>query len=98
MALKIFWTKRASKNFDIILDYLEVEWGDQVCRRFIKDVYDFMELLAEFPEIGSIENKEKNIRGFTLIKQVNVFYRINNDQLIILGLCDNRQNPTKKYQ
>jgi len=98
MALTISWTKRASKNFDIILEYLEVEWGDQVTRRFIKDVYDFMELLAEFPEIGSIENKEKNIRGFTLIKQINIFYRINNDQIIILGLFDNRQNPTKKYQ
>ncbi len=42
--------KRASKNFDIILEYLEVEWGEQVTWRFIKDVYDFMELLAEFPE------------------------------------------------
>jgi len=98
MALKISWTKRASKNFDIILEYLEVEWGDQVAGRFIKDVYDFMELLAEFPEVGSIENREKNIRGFTLFKQVNIFYRINNDQIIILGLFDNRQNPTKKYQ
>lgn len=57
-----------------------------------------MELLAEFPEIRSIENKEKNIRGFTLIEQVNIFYRINNDRVIILGLCDNRQNPIKKYR
>jgi len=26
MALKIYWTTRAAKNFDIILEYLEVEW------------------------------------------------------------------------
>ena len=98
MALKIFWTNRASKNFDIILEYLEVEWGDQVTKRFIKDVYDFLELLVEFPEIGSIENKEKGIRGFTLIKQINIFYRITTDKIIILGLFDNRQNPSKKYR
>ena len=98
MALTISWTKRASENLDNILEYLENQWGDQVVRRFIKDVYYFMELLAEFPEIGSLENKEKNIRGFTLIKQVNIFYRINNDQIIILGLFDNRQNPAKKYR
>jgi plasmid stabilization system protein ParE len=98
MALKIFWTIRASKNFDIILEYLEVEWGDQVTRRFIKDVYDFLELLVEFPEIGSIENKEKGIRGFTLIKQINIFYRITAEKIIILGLFDNRQNPSKKHR
>jgi len=98
MALKIFWTNRASKNFDIILEYLEVEWGDQVTKRFIKDVFDFLELLVEFPEIGSIVNKEKGIRGFTLIKQINIFYRINTDKIIILGLFDNRQNPLKKHQ
>ena len=98
MALKIFWTTRASKNFDIILEYLEVEWSDQVTKRFIKDVYDFLELLIEFPEIGSIENKEKGIRGFTLIKQINIFYRITTDKIIILGLFDNRQNPSKKYR
>ena len=98
MALKIFWTNRASKNFDIVLEYLEGEWGDQVTKKFIKDVYDFLELLVEFPEIGSIENNEKGIRGFTLIKQMNIFYRITKEKIIILGLFDNRQNPLKKPQ
>jgi plasmid stabilization system protein ParE len=98
MALRIFWTNRASKNFDIIIEYLEVEWGDQVTKRFIKAVNDFLELLVEFPELGSIENKEKGIRGFTLIKQINIFYRITSDKIIILGLFDNRQNPSKKHR
>ena len=98
MALNISWTKRASTNFDKIIEYLEIEWGEQVTRRFIKEVYDFLEVLAEFPEIGSFENKESNIRGFTLIKQVSVFYRISSKKIIILGLFDNRQNPSKKLR
>jgi plasmid stabilization system protein ParE len=96
MAVKIFWTNKASNNFENILEYLEVEWGNQVTKRFIKDVYDFLEVLVEFPEIGSIENKEKGIRGFTLIRQINIFYRITIDKIIILALFDNRQNPSKK--
>jgi plasmid stabilization system protein ParE len=96
MALKIYWTTRATRNFDVILEYLEVEWGDQVTKRFIRDVYDLLELLVEFPELGSIENIEKGIRGFTLIKQINIFYRITKDKIIVLGLFDNRQNPSKK--
>jgi plasmid stabilization system protein ParE len=98
MALKINWTKRASTNFDKVIEYLEIEWGDQVTRRFIKEVYDFLEVLAEFPEIGSFENKESNIRGFTLIKQVDILYRITDNKIIILGLFDNRQNPSKKHR
>jgi plasmid stabilization system protein ParE len=98
MALKIFWTNKASNNFENILEYLEVEWGNQVTKRFIKDVYDFLEVLVEFPEIGSIENKEKGIRGFTLIRQINIFYRITIDKIIILGLFNNRQNPSKKHR
>lgn len=98
MALKIFWTNKASNNFENILEYLEVEWGNQVTKRFVKDVYDFLEVLVEFPEIGSIENKEKGIRGFTLIRQINIFYRITIDKIIILGLFNNRQNPSKKHR
>ncbi len=98
MALKIFWTNKASNNFENILEYLEVEWGNHVTKRFIKDLYDFLEVLVEFPEIGSIENKEKGIRGFTLIRQINIFYRITIDKIIILGLFNNRQNPSKKHR
>ena len=96
MALKIYWTTRATRNFDVIIEYLEVKWGDQVTKRFTRDVFDLIDLLIEFPELGSIENIEKGIRGFTLIKQINIFYRITTDKIIILGLFDNRQHPSKK--
>jgi len=96
MALKIVWTKRADKSFDKIIVYLEIEWNTSVVRSFVKKTYDLLDILIEFPEIGSIENEEKNIRGFTLIKQVNVFYKIKEDELIILNFFTNRQNPKKK--
>jgi len=55
-----------------------------------------LEILSEFPEIGTIENKEKGIRGFTIIKQVNLFYRISGDKVILLNFFYNRQHPKKK--
>ena len=96
MALKIFWTKRADKNFSQILNYLSEEWGDNVAKAFARKVYDFLEILSEFPEIGTIENKEKEIRGFTILRQVNLFYRITDNKVILLNFFDNRQNPKKK--
>jgi plasmid stabilization system protein ParE len=96
MALKIFWTKRATKNFDLLIDYVSSEFGSREAKKLVRNVYEFFELLIEFPEIGSIQNTENEIRGFTLLKQLNIFYRITNDKIIILGLFDNRQNPSKK--
>ena len=96
MALEIKWSKRADTKFDKILDYLVLEFGENVTRIFVKKVYSFLEVLSEFPEIGTMENKEKEIRGFTIIEQINVFYRIENEKIIILTFFDNRQNPKKK--
>lgn len=96
MALEIKWSKKADEKFDKILEYLLTEWGDQVTRNFVKKVYDFLDILTEYPEIGSIENKEREIRGFTIIKQVNIFYRVKGNSIILLDIFDNRQNPKKK--
>ncbi len=96
MALEIYWTKRADKKFDKIIEYLFNEWGESVTKAFTRKVYDFLDILSEFPEIGTMENKGKGIRGFTIVKQVNIFYRISGNKVILLNFFDNRQNPGKK--
>lgn len=96
MALEIFWTNRADKKFDKILDYLHKEYGSLKSGQFVKRVFDFMEILSEYPKIGSIENENKGIRGFTLEKHVNVFYRISEKGIIILNFYDNRQSESRK--
>jgi plasmid stabilization system protein ParE len=96
MAIKIVWSKRASLKFDQIVLYLSEEWGEKSAVRFVKSVFDFLEILSEYPKIGSVENKVKNIRGFTIVKHVNVYYRIKGDSIMLILFFDNRQNPKKK--
>jgi plasmid stabilization system protein ParE len=96
MALKIVWSKRATIKFDQIISYLIDEWGEKSAKQFIGKIFDFLEILSEFPEIGSVENKDKNIRGFTIVKQVNLYYRIKGDRIILILFFNNRQNPRKK--
>ncbi|OFX61993.1 MAG: hypothetical protein A2066_19395 [Bacteroidetes bacterium GWB2_41_8] len=96
MALKIKWSKYADQNFDRILGYLEAEWGEIVTRAFVRRTYEFLDLLAEFPEIGSVENQEKQIRGFVLVKHVTVFYICKDDSIILLNFYDNRQKPSQR--
>jgi plasmid stabilization system protein ParE len=96
MALEIHWTRQADRKFSKIIDYLLNEWNSGVTESFVKKVYDTLDTLAEFPDIGTIEHKEKRIRGFTIYKQINIFYKISDNKLIILNFFDNRQSPEKK--
>lgn len=97
MALNVVWTKRAEKSFENIINYLLQEWGEKVVSSFVKKVFDFIDILAEFPEIDTLENKKRNIRGFNIIKQVSVFYRISENKIILLHFFDNRKNPETKH-
>ena|ERR1035437_4426256 len=96
MALEIYWSTRADKKFDRIIEYLTLEWGEHITNSFVKKVYAFLDILSEFPEIGTIEYKEKGIRGFTIVEQINVFYKIDDSKIILINFFDNRQNPEKK--
>ena len=96
MALEIFWSKRADNKFDKILEYLNSEWGERVTSAFVKKVYDFLDILVEFPEIGTLENTKRNIRGFVIVKQITIFYKLSGDNIILLNFFDNRQNPKRK--
>ena len=96
MALEIYWSRQADKKFDNILEYLELEWGEYNVSIFVKKVYDFLDTLKELPEIGTIENKDLNIRGFVIIKQLTLFYQIRDEKIILLNFYDNRQKPRKR--
>lgn len=96
MAVEIRWSKRAEKKFDKIIEYLLSEWDERTTEAFIRRVYDFIDILSEFPDIGVIQNREKGIRGFTIVKQINIFYHVSSDHILILDFFDNRQTPEKK--
>jgi plasmid stabilization system protein ParE len=96
MALKIRWTTRADIKLDNLIIYLESEWGDSVVRAFMRKLCNFLEILSEFPEIGSMQYPEKRIRDFALTKQVSIFYKIDDNQIVLLDFFDNRSDPKKK--
>ncbi len=96
MALKIFWTKRALNNFNEILEYLENEFGENTANFFAIKVHNFVDNLLYFPQLGALQHSQKEIRGFVIVKQVSIFYRMYDDHIRILNLFDNRQDSKKK--
>ena len=96
--MRISFTKRAQNNYKSIKIYLSDEWGEKSAEAFEQKTIDFFDLLKEFPEMGSIEFPEKQIRGFQLTKQTRILYRIKNQNIIVLAFFEVRQNPKKKFK
>ncbi|WP_026449806.1 type II toxin-antitoxin system RelE/ParE family toxin [Aequorivita capsosiphonis] len=94
--MEILFTKRAYKNYNSIKDHISSKFGPLVTEAFENKMFDFLELLKNFPELGSLEVAEKGIRGFQFSKQTRIFYRIKENKIIILTLFDVRQHPDKK--
>lgn len=63
MAFDVKFTKKAELDFEIILHYVENEFGSQTAIHFKNLIIEFASLLQNFPEIGSLELVDKNIRG-----------------------------------
>lgn len=96
MALEIKWSKKADSSFDSIIVYLQGEFGEKTTAKFVRKVHEFLDILLEFPEMGTEENKELNIRGFVIVKQITLFYKIRNKRIILMNFYNNRQRPQKK--
>jgi len=94
--LKVVLSKKADKDFDEIINYIKSDFGSQDSINFKALILNFLDLIQTFPEIGSLEIPNKNLRAFVAHKRLKIFYRIDSHRIIILRLFDTRQNPGKK--
>jgi len=96
MAKKIVWTKRANTKFNKIIDYLEQEWGPNVTQNFVSKAYDIIDLISDQPDLGTLENQDRKIRGFLLTKHNRLFYRITDKEIIVLNFFDTRSGRKRR--
>ncbi len=97
--MKIQWTQKAQQSFDKIVDFLQEEWSINSAIRFVQKTNHFIDLLKKQPNLGKAETVKKDLRSFVLTRQTIVFYRIKNENLIVLiKFFDTRQNPLKKLK
>jgi plasmid stabilization system protein ParE len=96
MAKRIVWTIRANHKFNKIIDYLELKWGQQVTRNFVRTTYEIIDLISDQSELGTLENQERMIRGFLLTKHTRLFYRVTDKEIILLNFFDTRSGPKRK--
>jgi plasmid stabilization system protein ParE len=60
--MKVIWTPEAQETLNSNIDYLLLEWTDQVALDFLDRVEEVVNTLKSSPEIYPLINKKEKIR------------------------------------
>ena len=95
MVSEIKLSSRAQRDFANIINFLEENWSLTEIRRFNDIFKKRIHTIRQFPySYPSISNRH-NLRKCVLIEQITMYYKINENEIIILSLHDSRSNPSK---
>lgn len=92
---KIIWSDEANCNLDQIISYFENNWTEKEIKKFFAKLEKTLTLIAIRPHLFRLTNKRKNVRKCVMTKQTSIYYRPEKEEIFIVTLFDNRQDPTK---
>ncbi len=81
--MEIIWSPQSKKDYWQNIDYLEAEWTFKDVINFIEKVDQTLNLLLQ-NNIEFISTNYKNINKVVILKQITLYYRINNDKIELL--------------
>ncbi len=92
--LKIKWTRNAEIELAQILDYLEKQWTNMELRKFATLLEKNLSIITLFPRIFPASTQNNSVRRCIVSKQTSLYYKVEQDKIIVLSLFDNRRNPS----
>jgi plasmid stabilization system protein ParE len=95
MPKQIIWSPLAENDFNSILDYLQKNWDDKVVLDFVEITERLIAQISINPKQFPLIDKVKNVRKCVLTKHNTLFYRDIQENINVLRLFDNRQDPRK---
>ncbi|MGD9605790.1 MAG: type II toxin-antitoxin system RelE/ParE family toxin [Bacilli bacterium] len=95
MSRKIVISKRAVRNLDHLLEYLENKWSKRVRDNFIKKFDRAVNILKDRPESSINSEIIKGLHRCVVTKQTTIYYKFDNKKLYIVTVFDTRQDLSK---
>ena len=68
MAQKIVWNKSARIKLDEITTYLEEEYSEETAKKFIRKIFERLDILSRYPTIGRPSKRNHKFEFIKLIK------------------------------
>jgi plasmid stabilization system protein ParE len=88
----VVWTETAAKQRREVLKYWTLRNGSTTfAEKLIKIIKEKTKLIAKFPQSGRLSDFE-NVH-VSAMGHFSIFYKVEEDQIIIVAFWDNRQDP-----
>jgi plasmid stabilization system protein ParE len=89
MAKRVIWTAKAKASRKSILTFLDKQYA----KKLSAEINSIIDCFSKFELIGK-ESDYKKIRVF-VFKNYFVYYKVEQDEIVIIGILDNRRNPNE---
>ena len=94
MAKQIIWSQRAQEDRKQILKYwIHRNKSNTYSKKLDKGFREALNLISKYPRIGKQTNDKK--ARIKILKDYFLIYEETKDSVILLTICDSRQDPQK---
>lgn len=95
--MEIIWSVRAVETLQKNVDYLLENWPEVESKKFLKRIFEYIEMISSMPFIARKTFKTKHTYIGIIIPQISVVYRVKpkSNKLEIITFIDNRQSLKK---
>lgn len=95
MAVEIVWTEPVLQDLKVIVSYIESEWSEKLADKFVDELLIKIKTLSVQPYMGMVSAKFPAVRSIKVSRHNRLYYRIENDLLVLLNIFDLRRHPDK---
>jgi plasmid stabilization system protein ParE len=93
MRLEVRFTEEAEKDLHDIITYIREVWNEKVVDKFVSEIDEQIDRIAEMPYLFQKTEKRENVRKCLINKQVALFYKITESEIFLLSFRSTLQNP-----
>jgi plasmid stabilization system protein ParE len=90
--LNIIWSNLAIDDVSDNIYYLEKNWTEKEVERFNDKTEEVLEQLSK-GNLNFKPTEHKNIFQVPIVKQITLFYKINESNIVLLRFWNSYQNP-----
>jgi plasmid stabilization system protein ParE len=96
--MQVYLSPLAEKKIQLLLEYLEQEWSVRSKEDFLLKLIKKFNLISRHPQSGIQSREFPNLYKCIVTPQTSFYYRVILNEIEVITLIDNRQDPKKTLE
>ena len=94
-ALSVRWSSKADQEYFELIVKVQEKWGDLSAQKLAARVMAAEKLIARYPHLFQKCEARPYARKCVVTPQTSMYYIVEVNEITIVSVFDNRQDPTK---